>query len=420
MMKTNPLRSILDSHVFWMIVSLLLSLSIWIYVTSVDSEESTVAFRGVRVELVGEDALLNSQGLLVTDLSTNTVTVELRGPRRVVNLLDSVDLVAQVDVSKLSKPAYASLTYEIVYPSGTDRRSITQVSKSPETVSFYVSKQTSVQVPVRGGFEGGLADGHTAETPTFEPTTITVSGPEIYLRDIDHAWVTFGKGETLSSTYTVETGYTLMNENNEPVSTAEITASTDTVQATLPILATKEISLGVDLIPGAGASSANTKIRIEPESVILAGDSSVLSGINRIILATLDLSDIHPSVTETYAIPISNELRNLTGITQARVTVEVVGLETRIFQVENLSYTHAAEGMDVEIVSQVIEVTLRGKAADLDAIEPEDIRAEADLGYLLDSTGSFTPPVKIIVDKYPNVGALYENTITVEIRRAAP
>lgn len=417
MNKSHPLKKILDSRLFWIIISLLVSLTIWIYVTTEDSELSTQTFRGVRVELVGEETLLNSRGLRVTDVSTSTVNVEIRGPRRIVNLMDPSDLIAQVDVSKLSQPAYASMTYTIVYPGGTDRRNITEVAKTPDTVSFYVSKETSIQVPVRGGFEGTLAEGNTAETPVFDPATITITGPEIYLRDIDYAWVTFGKDEIVESTYTVETGYTLMDAGGEPVSTTEISASTDTVQATLPILATKEVSLGVDLIEGAGATSANTKIRIEPESVILAGDSSILGGINRIILATVDLRDFATSYSETLAIPVANSLRNLTGISEAQVSIEIVGLETRTFQVNQISCVNVAEGMEAEIVSESIDVTLRGSAEQLDQISGEDIRAEADLTDFKDSTGTYMPLVRIYVDGYPEVGALYDNTVAVLIKR---
>ena len=162
MKKSNPFRVIFNSRPFWMIISLLVSFAIWIYVTSTDQEESTQTFRGIPVELVGEETLLNSRNLLVTDVSTSTVNVDISGPRRVLNLLNAADLVAQVDVSKLSQPAYASLTYTIVYPAGIDRRNLTVSSKTPDTVSFYVSQQTSVTVPVRGGFEGTLAEGHTA------------------------------------------------------------------------------------------------------------------------------------------------------------------------------------------------------------------------------------------------------------------
>ena len=85
---------------------------------------SEVNFRGVKVELVGEDILLNSRNMVITDRSTATVTVEVSGPRRIVGSWSSDDLIAQVDVSKLTQPAFTSLQYTIKFPDGTDTSSL--------------------------------------------------------------------------------------------------------------------------------------------------------------------------------------------------------------------------------------------------------------------------------------------------------
>ena len=124
-----------------------------------------------------------------------------------------------------------------------------------------VSAQTSKTIQVRGSFEGQLAEGYTAEIPVFEPSTITIYGPEAYIRNVSYAWVTFGK-DNVESTYSVETGFNLMNQNGEECSTTGITCSTDVVTATLPLLTKKEVLLSVDLIEGAGATSKLSLIHI--------------------------------------------------------------------------------------------------------------------------------------------------------------
>ena len=151
----------------------------------------------------------------------------------------------------------------------------------------------------------------------------------------------------------------------------------------------------------------------------LAGDSSILDGFNRIILGTVDLTDFSSTFTETYPITIDNELRNVTGVSSAKVTVEIVGLETRPFRVTNLSYTGAAEGTNVEILTESLEnVVIRGTEEQLDQIKAENIRAVADLTDIKDSTGSYMPTVKIYVDGVTDVGAVGQYMISVEIRKA--
>lgn len=411
------MKKLYDSRAFWMIVSLLASLAIWVYVTSMQSTEFSQTFYGVEVELVGESTLRETKNMVITDLDTSTVTVRITGPRRIVAGLDPSDLKACVDVSKLSRSAYTTQQYYISYPDGTDTTNINDSNKSPSTISFMVSPLNTKTVQVRGSFDGSLAEGYTAETPVFEPATITVSGADANLKDVSYAWVTFGK-ENVDSTYKVETGFTLMNENGEECSTVGLTCSEDVVTATLPLLLVKEVPLSVDIIEGAGATKANTKIKVEPDSITLAGDSAVLTGMNKIVLDTIDLSDFEKTFSQTYTIPIDNDMNNLTGVTEAKVTVEIVGLETRVFKVKNISCTNVTEGYEADIISESIDVIIRGTPEQLDQLKGDNIRAVADLTDYKESTGQFMPNVKIVVDGSTDVGAVGQNTISIEIRKA--
>ena len=71
-----------------------------------------------------------------------------------------------------------------------------------------------------------------------------------------------------------------------------------------------------------------------------------------------------------------------------------------------------------DIITESIEVTLRGTAEDLEKVKSENIRAVADLADYKGSTGSYMPEVRIYVDGVTNVGAIGTETISVEIRRA--
>ena len=403
-MKTN-IKKLYNSRAFWMIVSLICSVIMWVYVASVETEEFKQTFRGVRVQLVGETLLRDSKNLVITDMDTSTVTVEVVGPRRVVGSLDSDQIYAQIDVSKLSRAAYTSQQYSVIFPDGTETGSLSVTRKTPETINFMVSSQTTKSVQVRGSFDGSIAEGFIAESVVFEPATITLSGPEAYLRNVDYAWVSFGK-ENVDSTYEVETGYTLMTADNIPASTTGISFSTDVVTATLPLLTVKDVSLGVNLIEGGGATAENTKVTIEPETISLAGDSKLLAGINKINLASIDLTDFTTSFSDTYVIPIDNELRNITGATEAKVTVEIVGLETRNVKVTNISCINVTEGYVADILTKSLNVTLRGNPESLAQLKDENIRAVADLADMNESVGTYMPRVRIYVDGYTDVGAI--------------
>lgn len=416
MKKTSVMRKIYDSKAFWVIISLLASLAIWIYVSSVETEEFKQTFRGVRVELVGEESLRELKNMVITDLDTNSVTLEIVGPRRIVGSLDSDQLVAQVDVSKLSRASFTSQQYTVKYPDGLDISNLRVNKKTPETVNFMVSTQTSKSIQVRGSFDGKLADGFTAETPVFEPSTITITGAEANIKDVAYAWVTFGENE-VSSTYEVETGYTLMDQSGEPCATTGIVFSDEVVTARLPVLILKEVKLDVNLVEGAGATSANTVVTIEPATIELAGDSELLGGMNKITLATIDLTDFSTTYSDVYSIPLDNEIKNTTGVKEAKVTVEIAGLATKDFSVKNISCINVTDGFAAKIVSESLDITLRGTEEQLAQIKADNIRAVADLADYNESTGTYMPAVKIYVDGFTDVGALGDPSISVEIRR---
>lgn len=411
------MKRLTENKIFWAITALVLSFVFWLYVTSVESDTIRQTFRGVRVELVGETVLRDSRSLVVTGLSTNTVSLEITGPRRVVAGLSAEDLSVQIDVSKLSQSAYASMQYTVSYPARTDTSGLTVTRKVPDTINFTVSRLNSKTIPVRGSFDGSIAPGYTAEPVSFEPSEITVSGPEAYLKNISYAWVSFSAMD-VSTTYSIETGYTLMTAEDEPAGTDGITSSADVVKATLKILEMKELPLTVNLIYGAGANETNTIVTVTPETITLAGDSAVLSGMNNVPVATISLSDFNSTYTYDYPISFDNSLINVEGITEAEVKVEIVGLESKNFTVRNIQCRGVTEGYEAEVLSKALTVKIRGTPELLEKVTSDDLVAIADLSDYDVTTGSNIVNARIQVDGALDVGAIGgPYTIMVDIRK---
>ena len=84
----------------------------------------------------------------------------------------------------------------------------------------------------------------------------------------------------------------------------------------------------------------------------------------------------------------------------------------------NISCTNVTEGFEAEIISKGINVTMRGTEEKLAQLQAEQIRAVADLTDYNESTGQFMPEVKIFVDGMTDVGAIGDNTISIEIRKS--
>ena len=90
-----------------------------------------------------------------------------------------------------------------------------------------------------------------------------------------------------------------------------------------------------------------------------------------------------------------------------------------MFRISNISCINVSDGYEVEILSQSIDVTLRGREDDLGQLKDSSIRAVADLSDYKESNGTYMPVVKIYIDGFTGVGALGENKISVEIRKVS-
>lgn len=417
MKQKKKTSKVFNSRVFWMAISLLCSFAMWAYITNPNSSDFQQTFRGVQVEFSGQEKLLSDRSLSISDVDTQSVTVTLRGSRSNVGKLRASDIKAVIDVSNIKQPNDMTWAYELQYPEGTDVSDITVVSKSPETINFTVVKNATKTVSVKGSFEGEIAEGCVAEEFVFEPSTIVIEGPEETLAQIDHAWVSFGEGK-IESTYSEEVGYKLMSESGAQISTKGLMLSTNVITATQPILKTKEVPLTVNLIQGGGVDEDDCTVTIEPNTLKIAGDTRLVDDINSIVLGNIDLASFQSSYTHTFAITLADEIQNLTGVTEANVTVEVRGTHTKTFTTDNISCKNVTNGYSATIDTKSIEITLRSKdTSALDKVKPDDISVVVDLKDYGTTTGQVIASGTVYINGVENVGAVGDIRVSVTISK---
>lgn len=329
-MTNKKKNKLLDSKVFWAVISLIASLFIWVYITGTQEEIITQSFNNVEVMLIGEDTLQATRGYVVTNVSAETVSVKISGTRGNIGTLSASDVKAVIDVSLISSTGTLTQYYTLTYPDNVNEDAVSLVSSNPQTISFDVTKMSSKSVPVEAKFVGSTAENYIAGEVEFEPKTIKVSGPESMLEKIDHIYAEMG-GDDLTMTRTAEIPIVLIDKDGNTMESEGLEFDVPTVTVTIPISMMKEVPLYVQCVYGAGATEENTVISIEPNKIMISGDTEIVSGINRIDLATIDLTDFSLTHQDTYLIPLPNGVENVTGVAQADVKIEITGVDTKVF-----------------------------------------------------------------------------------------
>lgn len=410
------LKRLFANRFFVAALSVFAAVLIWCFYTTTYGAKQTRTFTGVEVTYAGETAMRESLGLVLTYEDTDTVSVTVTGPRRYIANLTSADLSASIDLSKITRTGDKSLSYTLVYPSNVDPSSMTVTRKSPEYVSISVSKLSTKSVVVKGEFVGTTEEGYVVDKElSFEPSAIIVTGPEEKLALIDCAFVTIDREEVKSS-FTAESTFSLRNADGETLEFSDVQCDAETVSAALTINMMKEVALDVTLVDGGGATGANVVKTIEPSSIVLAGDSATLAGVNTIYLGTIDLADYQSFPDTEYTIPLPNDTDNLSGITTATVSLDFTGLSTASFTVYNLEYINCPEGYSAAIMTLGIPVTIRAPEETLSQITASNLRAVADLS---DITVTSKAPTTIYVDGFADAGAVGDYTMTVVMTQEA-
>lgn len=406
-----------------MVFSLLASVAVWLYVSYIENPDTTVTVKNVKVQVLNED-YLTDRGLVITGINTDTVTLRFTGKRNIVTRLTIDNVTASVDLSEIKEKGVKSLDYTVSIPIDISWTSFVW-SKSVDYITIAVDNLVTKEIPVKGSYDGGVAEGYQAEPMELTPSVITVSGPEQVLSEISYAWVPVLR-ENLSKTVEEKLPFTLMDNSGHEVISDKLTLSQDTVNVVIPVFMIKEIPLTVNPTYGAGAESSNTDIKITPSIISVSGDAETLNEINHILLGSIDTTKFLNAMTLEFPIVLPNGTKNLAGISEASVTVTITGLESTHITTDNIDVTNETPGYSSEVITKSLELLIRGSAADIAKITPDEngdteipvsYRVVADLSELGNTVGTYSVLAKVYVDGDVDVGAVGEYKITVAISK---
>lgn len=415
-MKKTKANRILTSRAFFIVVSVLVSIFLWLYVVNVENNEIDVEISDIPVTFIGADDILADRQLLVKDQETQSVDLVIRCKRSISTKMKRENFGITVDLTDIRSTGVHDRIYNVTLPKDVEEKDVLIIGKDPEYITVEIAKLSSKQVQITGLLNGGAAEGYMAKQLEFSPSTVTVSGPEDVISKIDHASVTVDR-ENLNKTITENKQFVLVDKDNNPVVSSEIETDVSSVNVTVPIVMYKDVPLAIDLIEGGGAKESNAIVEIKPvDKITLAGDAEILEGINVITLGAIDLSDFETTYTGTYQVKINNELENVSKTNEVTVTVNLRGLTVKHVQAKNISCINVTEGYRATVKTLFLDVKVRGPEAVVKLVDTYNISVFADLADLGEFTGNKQVPAKVYVDGYEDVGVIgtYDVVISVE------
>lgn len=396
------------------LLSLAIAVGLWTYVITVEQPESEETYYDIPVVLQNEN-ILAERGLMIVS-ERPTVTLHLSSTRTNLNQLNESNINVIANVNSVVTPGTHELPYSVSYPGNIPSGSVTRQNSKPNMITLKVENRITKPVPVVPVYNGSVPEGMLAdkENIQLDYTAIEVSGPESVVEQITQAVITVDlqdQTETIAQEYI----YTLCNDAGEPVNSQWVTTNAEVVNLTLQIQRVKEIALKVTVVSGGGASEQTSSVDVSPKTILISGSDALLENLEVLDLGTVNLAELTGDTVMTLPIVLPEGITNETGITEATVEVKFPNLRTTTMMVDNIQLINVPEGMKAELVTQQLEVKLRGPASLIENITNENVIITVDLVTAQPGTDKYTAQVTV-QSSFAGVGAM--NTYTVMVTLA--
>ena len=417
MEQKNEKSGVSRNKVLQVIASILVAVAIWVYVDVEKAPERTKTIRDIPVEFSGESTTLADKNLMLLSGFDTTVDLTIKGTKRELVKInkDNVRLVAST--SSIDSVGVHTLRWDVVYPDGVQSSALSVDWASKYKVTVTVGELYTKEVPVNCVVTGTVADGYFTGETVLDPTTLVLRGQRDDLLNVAYAKLTVDISDATRSVIQTESVQLYDNDDN-PVDNSNIRTNASLIQAKVPVLTTKEVSLAVELSGVPGSAGQSIKTTITPSSVRLIGEADVLENIDEIVLATLYIEDLDIWQQNSYVVtaPDGTWLANSNEVATVEITME--GIEEQTVTVDTFSYTNVPSGLYAE-VQDTLDVRLWGLSEELAELKADAITATVDLSSVTE-TGSCRVPVTVTVSGYRDVAVKGSYEVTVYVTDTQP
>ena len=400
-MKSKPMM---------ILFSVAVAFTLWLYVITTVSPDSTKEILGVDVVLDGESILAEKNLMLVSD-TVPTIRVNLEGNRSDLVNVEADDLIVVADLAKIKSAGTHQLTYDI----SVSGNGVVQVlSSQPEKVSVQVVEKLSTKVPVKILYTGSVPEGYLMdrENAVLSVDEVSVEGPKDVVERISYAAVEIncdGRTETIVESQR----FKLCDEAGNPLDVSKVLTKEEEIRVEVRVAAVKKIPLDLTVHDGGGATRDSSSIVFDPAEITVSGSEAALSNLETLVLGTVNLADITAATEKTYEIVLPEGIRNESGLTTALVKISFPKLSKREFTITNFKILNVAEGMEAELLTKQLVITVRGPKAQVDNLRLEEIVVELDLEGILNSD-TISPRITF-GEHSPDVGVLGKPTVAVTV-----
>ena len=309
------------------IVSLIVAIFLWLFVTNYQDPETVLTVSNVPVKLLHTEAV-ESEGkiYIVLDDSDTIPVVTINAPRSVVDKLEADNVIATADLEDMN-PDY---TVPITITTNKYSDSITNISGSIRSVLLSVEDEARAIFPIEASVVGSAADGYQIGQVALDQNQVRVTGPKSEVERVRSTGVTVDISDS-DRTVSTNADIHLYDEDGRDIDIDKnLTLNIDKVMVRVEVLPLKvvPIKIAVSGKPVEGYRMTG-ETAVEPGQVMVAGKKSTLDAVSAISIPSSELNVTGRTNDLVKTFDLRNYLPTGVGLAEGesetvKVTIEIV------------------------------------------------------------------------------------------------
>ncbi len=410
----NSLKSFIGNNKVLLIISLLLSIVIWVSMSLGSDNESTTTISNIPIQISLSDTAVDD-GLQIYSGNDQTASVTVTGNRVSIGSLESSDI-------NVSAPTAGTITSPGTYPLSltarkTDATGNFEITSpvSPSVITIFVDRAKKSTFEIDNRITYSVAEGYHGEV-TLSADSITIKGPNTEVSKVASVAIEGEiKGE-LTKDAEIQSDVILLDSTGSEITSSLITVSEETILATVTVSPEKEVPLKVAFSNKPSGLNVDPYVTIEPKSILICGPENTLEKLDSVYTEPIDFTTLNNKISEfELELDLSGECMNLSETKTASVKVDLSDFTKRRMVTNRFTVTGLSNEYKYSIATESLAVDILGKKSSVEKLKPSNINCRIDASQIDGTTGSISLPVSVKISGSDSCWAYgeYKANITV-------
>lgn len=365
-----------------MIVCILLSFSLWLYITNVENPSKIRTITNVEVNILNID-YLEQKGLILEPNQKLTVDIKVEAPANQIYSINAEDFNVQVNLDEYAlKVGTNNIPIEFIsYPDG-----VTIKNNNSLQLKLKIKKLKTKEMKVTSMVNLNYEKGYFEKAIDISPKSVTISGAEDDVNEVDKV-VLIGEENDINKSFSNKYKLMALDKNNKEVKWIKL--SEEEGEMSVEVSSEKVVPIKIKTIGQLPKGLIIKDTILSVNNLSILGNNDIVNAIQSIDTENIDLSLINKSTTVNVKLVIPNDIKIKKDIKDINVTftIEEVSLKNKIINNVPINYIDKSDLYEYEL-PETVDITISGKDEDIEAVKSEDILVEASLKNI-ESEGSF-------------------------------